>query len=584
MSLSTFGKVKRLLTPAIRNKAIILQLLLLVSVLFEAIGLGLIIPVVNELTGAKPVGAVGLTVQHFFQARLNGVSAIFFFLGIFVVFYIVKTFFLTYLVGRQTRFNQELSEDISGRMLHSYLHRLYTFFLDQHSGILTKNINSEVNSFVAYIQALLQLQAELSIVLGIMISLLWLEPVGAILVFVLVGGASALLVRISRKRVSRWGRERQQWEASRAKSLSQILAGVRDIRLFGGEAYFQDQFSIDNKGFFTSQRKIQYLTQVQRYYLECLLIMTLVILSLVFVMQGALLTRILPTLSLFLFAALRILPSANRIVNQFQNMRFSRAGVDLVYEHISIDNQRTKSETGTGVLPIRNLIRLENIGFTYPGAVSPTLEDINIEIKIGAVTGITGPSGVGKSTLASILMGLYRPSSGKLYFDGVDHTEDTYRYYNNLAYIPQQVYLIDDTIARNIAFGVPDASVDWELITKVASTAQLGPLLAKLPEGLDTNVGERGVRLSGGQQQRVAIARALYHGARVLIFDEGTSGIDAETEEAVISAVVALKGDYTILTITHNPTTLRLCERVFYWNGMGYQRRPGSHNTIPYVA
>jgi ABC-type multidrug transport system fused ATPase/permease subunit len=584
MSLSTFGKVKRLLTPAIRKKAIILQLLLLVSVLFEAIGLGLIIPVVNELTGAKPVGAVGVTLQHFFQARLNGVSALFLFLGIFVGFYIVKTFFLTYLVSRQTRFNQELSEDISGRMLDSYLHRPYTFFLDQHSGVLTKNITSEVNSFVAYIQALLQLQTELSIVFGIMISLLWLQPVGAILVFVLVGGASILLVRVSRKRVSRWGRERQQWEASRAKSLSQTLGGVRDIRLFGGEAYFQEQFSIYNKKFFTSQRKIQYLTQVQRYYLECLLIMTLVILSLVFVMQRAPLVQILPALSLFLFAALRILPSANRIVNQFQNMRFSSAGVDIVYDHVYTDNQPTRPETNTVVLPIRNSIRLENIWFTYPGASNPTLQGLNLEIKIGSVTGITGPSGIGKTTVANILMGLYKPSSGKIYFDSVAQTETGASYSNYIAYIPQQVYLLDDTIARNIAFGVPDEFIDRQRLANAASTAQLESLLAGLPQGVGTSVGERGIRLSGGQQQRIAIARALYHGARVLIFDEGTSGIDAETEEAVVGAIVALKGEYSIITITHNPITLRLCESVFYWYGAGAHLKSAGQCTIPYVA
>jgi ABC-type multidrug transport system fused ATPase/permease subunit len=312
--------------------------------------------------------------------------------------------------------------------------------------------------------------------------------------------------------------------------------------------------------------------------------MTLVILSLVFVMQRAPLVQILPALSLFLFAALRILPSANRIVNQFQNMRFSSAGVDIVYDHVYTDNQPTRPETNTVVLPIRNSIRLENIWFTYPGASNPTLQGLNLEIKIGSVTGITGPSGIGKTTVANILMGLYKPSSGKIYFDSVAQTETGASYSNYIAYIPQQVYLLDDTIARNIAFGVPDEFIDRQRLANAASTAQLESLLAGLPQGVGTSVGERGIRLSGGQQQRIAIARALYHGARVLIFDEGTSGIDAETEEAVVGAIVALKGEYSIITITHNPITLRLCESVFYWYGAGAHLKSAGQCTIPYVA
>ncbi|MBV9988152.1 MAG: ABC transporter ATP-binding protein [Chitinophagaceae bacterium] len=561
------GAIKKLLSilePPFRRKAYGLQGYLFLGVLFESVGLGMIIPLVNVITNpdAARNGALTAFIRKF-TGDIATSQLVLVVLAAFVVFYIIKTVFLSFLVWKQSDFTQGLSNNVSNRLFAGYISQPYVFFLDKNSGVLMKNIVAEVSSFTAYVQALMYVQTEFSVLIGIVVTLLIIEPVGALIVFAFVGGISFLLIRISKKRVTTWGKSRQQFDALRSKSLLQGLTGVSELKLFQKEDFFLGQYREFNRGFYDSQRRVQFMSQVQRYYLECVLIVSIVVLCFAVMLQGRPLGQILPSLSLFLFASLRLLPSANRIISNLQTMRFTRPGVDLVYEEFCAFPAQQRQQLKYHIDKINDSVRLEQVSFSYPSAPQRSLMQVSLELKAGSVVGIIGQSGSGKTTLVNILSGLLQPTEGRIWVDDTDVTHSVHELQRHIGYVPQTIFLIDDTLKRNIAFGIADHSIDLQRLQQVIEAAQLEQVVAGMEHGIDTMIGERGVKLSGGQRQRIGIARALYHHPEILILDEGTSALDTETENYIMESVSHLKGKLTILLIAHRYSTLHICDIVY---------------------
>jgi len=566
MNTVTIKKLLSILEKPFRRQAFILQFYLVVGVIFESIGLGMIIPLMNVITDTNS------SHQNIFIGYLKNMAGnisnsqlVFIVLGCFAFFYVVKTIFLSFLVWKQSEFTQGLSRNVSTRLYRSYLFQPYSFFMDKNSGVLMKNVVSEVSAFTAYVQGVMFLQTEISVIVGIVVTLLFLEPSGAIIVFCFVGGVSYLLYSFSKKKVTTWGKDRQMYDGLRSKNLLQGLNGVSELKLFHKENYFLNKYDGFNKFFYNSQRKIQFMQQVQRFYLELVLIISIVILAFVVVVQGKSIGAILPSLSLFLFASLRLLPSSNKIIASLQTMRFTKPGVDLVYDELkNFQSEHQYLPVASGSISrIKESVCLKNIDYTYPSAQHKALDSVNLDIKIGSVVGIIGQSGSGKTTLANILTGLLQPTSGQLLVDNIDITSDVYELQKFIGYVPQNIFLVDDTLQQNIAFGIPDEEIDAVQLASVIEASQLGPVVDKLPEGIDSIVGERGIKLSGGQRQRIGIARALYNNPEILILDEGTSALDTETENYIMEAVAHLKGKLTILLIAHRYSTLHFCDIVY---------------------
>ena len=337
------------------------------------------------------------------------------------------------------------------------------------------------------------------------------------------------------------------------------------MKLFHKEKYFLEKYDGFNKSFYESQQKVQFVQQAQRYYIELVLIISIALLALVVLVQGKSLGLILPSLSVFLFASLRLLPSANRIIANLQTMRFTKPGIDLVCSEFGLfrSEKENVDPVPSKIKKIQSAIHLENIDFTYASASQKALDSINLNINIGSVVGIIGQSGSGKTTLVNILTGLLRPDSGKISIDDIDITSSIFELQKFIGYVPQHIFLIDDTLKRNIAFGIPDEEIDDAKLKSVIEAAQLDKVVAQLPEGVDSIVGERGIKLSGGQRQRIGIARALYNNPEVLILDEGTSALDTETENYIMESVGLLKGKLTIILVAHRYSTLHFCDIVY---------------------
>ncbi|MES2372490.1 MAG: ABC transporter ATP-binding protein [Bacteroidota bacterium] len=564
MDRTTLKKLLFVLDRPFKRKAVTLQGYLLIGVLFESLGMGLIIPLVAVIMNPKA------SEQNFFIRNLKNVTGdvsnqqlVFIVLGCFVLFYIIKTIFLSFVVWKQSEFTQGLSRNVSTRLYKGYLLQPYTFFLDKNSGVLMKNVISEVSTFTGFVQSLMYLQTEISVLVGVVATLLFLQPMGAIIVFIFVGGVSYLLFSFSKKKVSVWGRSRQQYDALRAKNLSQGLTGISELKLFHKENFFLDKYDGFNRFFYDSQRKVQFIQQAQRFYVELVLIISIVLIALVVILQGKEIASILPSLSLFLFASLRLLPSSNRVIVNLQSMRFTKPAIDLVHNEFSVFRAEETIARSSKIHKIHSLISVKNLDFIYPTAAQKTLDAIDLTIPVGSVTGIIGQSGSGKTTLVNILTGLLKASSGKILIDDHDVTQSIHELQKFIGYVPQHIFLIDDTLKRNIAFGVHDEEIDETRLSNVIAAAQLTAVVDQLPHGTDSIVGERGIKLSGGQRQRVGIARALYNQPEILILDEGTSALDTETENYIMESVAHLKGKHTIILVAHRYSTLHFCDMVY---------------------
>jgi ABC-type multidrug transport system fused ATPase/permease subunit len=453
MQQGALRKLLFILESPFKKKAAILQVYLVIGVMFESVGLGLVIPLVQVIMDPKG-SEQGLFIRSIktVTGDIGTQQLVLAVLVCFVLFYVIKTIFLSFMVLKQSEFTQGLSRNVSTRLYKGYLFQPYTFFLDKNSGVLMKNIMSEISSFTAYVQAVMYLQTELSVLVGIVATLLYLQPVGAMIIFTFVGGVSYLLFTFSKKKVSVWGKQRQQYDASRSKNLSQGLTGISELKLFHKENFFLNKFDTFNKFFYGAQRHVQFIQQVQRFYLELVLIISIVLIALVVILQGKSISTILPSLSVFLFASLRLLPSANRVIANLQTMRFTKPGIDLVYaEFKTFESENLHIPTGEPEIEkIKSVISLQHLSFTYPSATGKALDDINLDIPVGSVTGIIGQSGSGKTTLVNILNGAAQSIIRENHLSMMHDVTDiqVYELQKFIGYVPQHIFLIDDTLTK----------------------------------------------------------------------------------------------------------------------------------------
>ena len=484
-------------------------------------------------------------------------------MAVLVLVYAFKAVFLAYLAWRQMRFVYGVQADLSQSLYESYLRQPYTFHLERNSAQLIRNAVTEVSQFTQVgLMAGLTLLTELLVVLGIFLLLLAVEPVGAIAVGAVLGVAAWSFQRFTHHRIARWAEARQLHDGLRIQHLQQGLAGAKEVILTGRETAFFDEYRRHSMGTARAGQLQQTLQQLPRLVLELLAVSGLA--ALVFVMIGRHqpISALLPTLGLFAAAAFRLMPSANRVIGAFQNVRYAIPSVNVVYDEVHLAPPAPRRANGAPLHFTRQLC-LQSVSFAYPNAAAPALVDVSLQVEVGTSVGFIGGSGAGKSTLVDVILGLLQPQSGTVLVDGRDVQEDLRSWQNLIGYVPQSIFLTDDSLRRNVAFGLADSQIDEAAVWRAINAAQLGPYIGALPEGLDTAVGERGVRLSGGQLQRVGIARALYHDPQILVLDEATSSLDTETERSVMEAVHALHGRKTVLIVAHRLSTVQNCDYIY---------------------
>lgn len=459
----------------------------------------------------------------------------------------------------------ESSAQLASTTLRGYLLAPYPFHFRRDSAELIRNVTQSVDAVFVAVGAAVAILSEVLVGVGITVVLLAAAPGPTLVAGVLLGGLIAVLLRWTRRLAREAGTGTHDLGRDVYRTLQHALGGIKEIKALGREAYFHRAFADLQREILALGYMSVTLQALPPVLVETVFVTGALIVVAVVTLSGSAGTSGLPVLGLFAYAGFRIIPMANRITWRVNEIRSSAPAVDALWEdHRLFAGDPSGSHDVDGPpLSFRRTLAAEHVSFSYPGATTPALHDVSLTVASGESVGFVGATGAGKSTLVDVLIGLLPPSAGRVTVDGVPLDATTGRAWRRrIGYVPQTVFLLDDTVRRNVAFGLPDRDVDDARIRHALDAAQLGGLIASLPEGIETEVGERGLRLSGGERQRIAVARALYHDPDVLVFDEATSALDAATEEALSEAIAALAGRKTILLIAHRLTTVRRCDRL----------------------
>ena len=543
----------------------ILTLLIFIGMLFEIIGLGIIIPIIGLLGNPQSIYNYKITNIIFTSlGHPSNANIIIISMSFLAALYLTKAIYLTFLNWKQAKFSSEFTAHISYQLYSGYMFMPYVNHLERNSAMLIRNIQNEVSIFTSLTQSIIFLSSEISVIGGVIILLVSLEPTGALLIGLFLTLAIFLYYTISKKFISVWGLKRQEFTGVISQNLMQGLGGIKDIKLIGKEDYFLQEFKQKNQALSDINSKINTTDQLPRLYLEFVAVASLSGLLIIMVISNKPVDHIIPVLGIFVAAAFRMIPSINKIMFSSQRIIYSMPVLDLLYNEFKMFKNMsiTKSNVSSPMI-FNDRISIRSLNFKYQTAQNHTLSNINFSIKKGESIGIIGESGAGKSTLVDILLGLLMPDSGNILVDNVSINDNNLRNWQlNLAYVPQTIYLTDDTLRKNIALGICDEDIDEEILQNAIKGAQLVNFLNTLENRLDTKVGERGVRLSGGQRQRIGIARALYRNTEILVFDEATSALDNQTEKEVMDAINDLKHTKTLIIIAHRLSTISNCDRV----------------------
>ncbi len=531
---------------------------------FEMGGVGILFPAVSIIVNPNPGKDYPILKPYLYIIdNISHTNIVIIGMLLLVLFYLVKAFFLIYLTWRQSKLSSDLSADLSKKLFNGYLYQKYEFHLTNNSAELLRNIQIEVGVFLNSSQAFIAISIELSALIGIAFILFYLEPIGALIITIFLLLSVLIFQKISKKTLLNWGQKRQYYDGQTNKHLIQGLNGVKDVKILGRENSFLNKFNIYNLEKANMSTKQNTLLMIPRFYLELLAVIGLAGLIVMMTLQNKTYEQVLPAIGIFVAAAFRMIPSVNRIMSALVNIRSAEPVINLLYNELSsFEANTTMQELEQSKIELEE-IEVNKLSFHYKGVKDLAVNNINFSIKRGMSVGIIGTSGSGKSTLIDLLLGLLDSTSGQIKINSFDIKEIKRSWQNIIGYVPQSIYLTDDSLKNNIAFGLRDEEINENQLILAIQAAQLDEFVNTLPEGLNTYVGERGVRLSGGQRQRIGIARALYHNPQVLVLDEATSALDSKTEQGVINAVNKLKGNKTLIIVAHRLSTINSCDILY---------------------
>ena len=549
----------RMLKKSERRGLGMIFVLMLIGTVLEMFSLGLVVPIVGLLVNPDYLDRVPFV--HSLFGDLTTTQYVLGAMGLLIGVYIVKTIFLIWKTWVQRGFSNSVTLRIAQDLYENYLRQPYAFHLEHNSAIMIRNSQSSASLMSGVIDPLLLIASEFLVSGGLFILMLLLEPVGSLAAIVVFGSFSVIFRRITSRRITKWGEAQNSYKGSIIQHLQQGFSGVKDIKILGREDYFVASYQRDLSGNAYVQRRYAVAQTLPRFSMELLTIICLGLLVSLMVLSDKALSDILPVLSLFGAAAFRLLPTLSQVINSFMSININRPIVNDLYADLALPIPAVTTDQKSRKLLDR--IDVEGLSFSYARTTRDALNNVSISIRRGEAVGLIGSSGSGKSTLVDILLGLLEPTSGQVRIDGNDIHQNLRGWQDQIGYVPQSIFLTDDTLRRNVAFGLPKDKIDDDAVRSAIRSAQLEEFVASLPEGMETVVGERGVRLSGGQRQRIGIARALYNNPDVLVLDEATSSLDTETEHGVMQAVQALQGDKTVIIVAHRLSTVEYCDRLY---------------------
>lgn len=568
--MQLFKKLNYIFTKKQKIELLWVFILITVGAFLELAGVSVILPFVNAIISPESVlSSKGMNMVYS-ALGFSDINGFIIFLALLIIFvYVLKNLFLAYMYDVQYRFNYDNQRELSTMMMRRYISQPYSYHLVNGSEKMIQHITKDIDMFMAAVSGAMFLATELFVCIAI-ITYLFIKDKSITLglMFVMLAFVGLYFIFI-KGRVKTYGIEVRKDNEKINKTIIESFGGIKEIKILERENYFIEKYDDSYAQFAEAQRKYQLLSVVPRPIMEAVCISGMLSVVALKMARGVSMAYFIPTLSLFVVAAFRMLPSFSRISSYMSQVIFNKAAVDFAYndlKNISALPISNSEDNKIDDIIFNDKITVENVSFSYARNLKDVLDSVNMEIHKNESVGLIGPSGQGKTTLADLLLGLLMPTAGSIKVDGNSISEKMTLWHSKVGYIPQTIFLCDDTIKNNIAFGVKEEDINDEKIWEALEEAQLLDFISELEDGINTYVGERGVRLSGGQRQRIGIARALYNKPDILVLDEATSALDNDTEIAVMDAINNLMGNKTLIIIAHRLSTIKNCDSVYQVN------------------
>ncbi len=562
-------KINYVLNKKQKINLLILLVVIFIGAFVELLGVSAIMPIIEVAMNPVVIHEKWYLVIIMDTMGFTDANEVLVFWALFlIVIYILKNIYVTMMYSLQYRFIFNNQQRLSVKMMKSYMKQDYLFHVARNVAEFQRNITNDVNGFFTVVLNVLQFLAEFSVSVVLVAFLFVQDWVSTVAVASLLFLFLLFFAGFFKKVLVKKGEESRQANLLVTKWLLQSFSGIKEVKVTNAEPFFISNYDKHYKKCATVQRQQSILTYLPRPVMETVCICSLLLAMIIKItVTKSDITTFVTTLSVFAVAAFRMLPSFNKITGYLSGMMFNKPSIDAVYNDLkeieALLDKKTMDRQDTKKVAFADCIKLNKVSFQYPENDRWVLKDADLEIQKNTSVALIGASGAGKTTAADLILGILEPQQGTVTIDGTDIKECMSSWHKNIGYIPQTIYLMDDTIRANIAFGIPENEIDDAAIEKAMKEAQLDAFVHSLKEGLDTIVGDRGVKLSGGQRQRIGIARALYRNPKVLVLDEATSALDNETEKEVMQAIDGLHGTRTMIVIAHRLSTIKKCDRIY---------------------
>lgn len=545
--------------------------LMVIAGMMEMLSVSMILPFVNAVTDPDTAMNSEPIRQICSMVKINDSKLFLIVMAILMAgLYIIKNVFLLFQLTVQNKFVSNNMFSVQMKLLENYLGRPYEFFLNIQSGEIMRVIGDDTQRAFSILTMLLAFLSDMIVSGALLIAVLIVSPIVTLAMGVILLFFTLAIQAVTRPILKRAGDEYIVTQAKKNQWLLQAIQGIKEIKLMRKEGFFENQFGKNGRTYAKANYQYQTLAVVPRYMIEAVSMSAFFVIIAVMISTGVEFTRLIPVLSGLAVAAIRLLPAVNRMSNSLAGIAFGEGAIDKLIDNLKImeegvkdKNHNIESEDSEKIGKINMRVKMNNVDYIYPQGSKKILDQANLIIKKGETIGIVGTSGSGKTTTVDVLLGLLEPKAGTIMVDDIDIRKDMPGWLSNIGYIPQSIFMLDGSIRENVAFGVDKENIDDEIVWRALHEASIDKFVKELPMGLDTQIGERGMRISGGQRQRLGIARALYRNPSVLVFDEATSALDNETEAAIMESISRLYGTKTMIIIAHRLSTIEGCDKIY---------------------
>ena len=574
--ITTLKKFYSVLEPGQKRYLIYIIILSFVGALLEMISLGLLVPIIgllnNETLANNSLVSNILTSLSFLLKKFNN-NEILALIVLFFIIFIFKTIFFTVLIKLSSKFSSNISFNLSSKIFENYLYQKYYFYLVRGSSKLIQNITNEISNLTnIYLASVLSLFNEILLLISISAVLIILSPISFFSIISVFFIFSFLFVYLIKKFLKKWGYQRQNHQENSIKFLQEGMRGIKELRIYNIERNFLDYFKFHTKKYLKIEENINFISIIPKYYIELLGVISFVVVFRILFLNNYQYSEIILILGIFAASSLKILPSINKVINSIVKIKYSYSSVNLIYNEINLKKYFYVNKINKNITFKKNLT-LQKVFFKHENKQSFLFRNINLKIPLNKIIGVFGESGSGKTTLIDLIIGFLKPNRGVIFADEKNINKYLRSWQNNIGYVQQFSYFIEDSIKNNIILGIKNKSLDINRINECLKIVGLDKIIQKFPKNIETSISELGNNFSGGQRQRLSIARALYKDPSILVLDEATNSLDDKSENIIIKNIIKSKKKRTIIIVTHKEKLARYCDIVLEVNSQKIKKK-----------